>query len=169
MLLWVAAAAAVVWGLCTKSGITGGCWWNILEHVPQPLDRGLGHGEGDAGRGHQDPAAATKRVHSSPEETVAGGEHEAGAAVNQSLASPESGSDELDGVGGEASDHVDAVVGHGLDARGAGGDDGGGGAHQVTGHVAHEAGARGDGGVREAGECGRGSICSRAVVKLRPL
>ena len=54
---------------------------------------------------------------------------------------PESGADELDGVGGEAGDHVDSVVGHGLDARGAGGDDGGGGAHQVAGHVAHEAGA----------------------------
>ena len=40
--------------------------WKQLEHVPEPLGSRAGQGEGDSGRGKEDPAAATNGVQTSP-------------------------------------------------------------------------------------------------------
>ena len=110
--------------------------------------------------GNEYSASASDGVDSCPQQTVPGGEHQPGSAVDQSLACPEGGPCQLDGVGGDAGDHVHPVRGHRPQAGGAGGEDSLGGGDDVVGDGPDEPGAWGAGGgsVLRQTQSGRGEL-----------
>ena len=62
---------------------------SCLEHVSQPLEGGVSQSEGDSGSGEENSATATDGVDTGPEQAVASGQHEPGAAIDQSLSCPD--------------------------------------------------------------------------------
>ena len=112
---------------------------HMLEELSDPL-----HGVAcdlyrHPGGGEEDPAAPGDGVDSGPKQTVPSRHHKPSPAVDESLAGPEGRAPELDGVGRDAGDHVDPVIGHGPQPRGAGRDDSAGGGHDVLWSCPHQA------------------------------
>ena len=108
------------------------------EQLSDSLHCITGHLQRHPRGGNQDSTSTSDGVDPGPEETVPGGQHQPGPTVNKSLAGPESCSCQLDGVGGDAGDHVHPVVGHSPQAGGPGGEDSLGSGDDVLGDGSHE-------------------------------
>ena len=108
------------------------------EQLSDSLHCITGHLQRHPRGGNQDSTSASDGVDPGPQETVPSGQHQPGPTVDESLAGPESCPRELDGVGGDAGDHVHPVGCHRPQAGGPGREDSLGSGDDVLGDSSHE-------------------------------